>query len=230
MSKNKILILTLLLTLSFSLISINFHLFPITFAEANDVEILETTTISNTTQGHIEVEAILGTQQVLSKKIPIIVSYTPNVEGRKAYLNLITPSGLEVSDSTVWVPIEKGKTVTKRMYVTPKQGGNYSVSIEAIVYGYDVNYGDSTTVQFTISEKLVMKENSSTYYLTTVLLYLVLIVFVVVSIFFIIKILPKLITKFKRWLLNDSSISNVKNEKEIEDFYKKLNKNKSEEE
>ena len=115
------------------------------------------------------------------------------------------------------------------MYVTPKQGGIYSVSVEAIVYGYDVNYGDSTTIQFTISDKLVMKESSSTYYLTTVLLYLVLIVILVILVFFTIKVLPKLINKFKRWLLNDSSITNVKNEKEIEDFYKRLNKNGSKE-
>jgi len=73
-----------------------------------------------------------------------------------------------------------------------------------------------------------MKENSSTYYLMTALVYLIILVAVVVIIFFIVKLLPKLITKFKKWLLNDASANSVKNDKEIEEFYKKLNRGEKE--
>ncbi|HQF36254.1 MAG TPA: hypothetical protein PLL26_01260 [Candidatus Dojkabacteria bacterium] len=215
--------------LVFSIIAfiITFQFSSTAFADGSAEE-ETTTTISATTQGHIEVDASLGTQQIFTKKIPIIVSYTPNIEGRRAYLNVITPSGIELSESTVWVPIEKGKKITKKIYISPKKGGTYTLTAEAIVYGYDVNYGDSTTVSFTLNDNLVMKENSSTYYLMTALVYLIILVAVVVIIFFIVKLLPKLITKFKKWLLNDASANSVKNDKEIEEFYKKLNRGEKE--
>lgn len=204
------------------LIMVFFQYSTSVWAEENLVD-NTATSITDTTQGHIEVEASLGNQQIFTKKIPIIVSYIPNVDGRKAYLNVITPSGIETSESTVWVPIEKGKKITKKIYISPKKGGEYTLNVEAIVYGYDVNYGDSTTITFTINDSLVMSENSSTYYLTTALVYLIILVGIVVVIFFIIKLLPKLVTKFKRWLLNDASANSIKNDKEIEEFYKKLN-------
>ena len=63
----------MLFTLFFSFVIVNFTDNQQAYAETTDTEPLETTTISNTTQGHIEVEAVLGTQQVLSKRSQLLL-------------------------------------------------------------------------------------------------------------------------------------------------------------
>jgi len=175
-----------------------------------------------TSHGYISVKADIQTQQVFTKKIPIKVTFTPKVDGRSCYINIISPSQVEMTKAQYWIDFEKDESSSKTIYIKPSTSGTFDIRINVIVYGYDINYGDSTSVRITVNEDLIVEESISAYRLNMLVYTGVLLVVVVAVIIIMIKFGKQLLSKAKKWLFSDSKYQKLQNQKEMEGFYQKL--------
>lgn len=198
-----------------------FHIAP-AYAEDAEIDESEQVSIDSTSHGYIDVSAKLGTQIPFFQTIPVNVTFTPKVEGRAAYIILVTSSGLKTQNTPMYVDFEKDETITRTVYLAPQRSGQYSIGVDIIVYGNDINYGDSTSVTATIDNNLVVKETSMLYYLYTVLIVLLIITAIIAFIVFMLKYGKTLVNNIKTWFLNDPKYRELKNQQEIESFYQKL--------
>ncbi|MBN1374294.1 hypothetical protein JW962_03110 [Candidatus Dojkabacteria bacterium] len=196
---------------------------PCVFAESKDtIDENQEVTYVDTAHGHIEISAVVKTQSPVNKSIPVEVTYTSKISGIKGYLTVSDYSGLTPKNDKIWVPIEKDKTYKKTIQLQPKREGSYDVTVDIIIFGYDVNYGDSTTITVTLNKNLVVRETASTFLLYQILMYLAIVFVIVLVVIGIRKYGKKVFSTIRNWVLNDPRYKDVTNREEIESFYKKL--------
>jgi len=150
------------------------------------------------------VESRIQVQSVVSGKVPLVVTITPEIDSSKAQITWDIPRGLTPDGQTdVWFAMEKGTPVSFRIDVKPDAAGAYEVVAGITAWRYDTNYVSSVRFSFDVDDSLKLTPPSVEYTRNLVLFRGGIGIFslgLLAALFFTVKYL---IARFKKWMSED---------------------------
>ena len=152
----------------------------------------------------IGIESVVGTQSVLSGKIPLYVKIDPSVDSSRAKITWDVPRGLDMSDAEFeWFEMADGASQTFQIDVEPLLAGRYEIVVDVTAWRYDTNYVTSAVLSFEIDEDLLITPQTSEYkrnrMIYTVLILLFVVLLMIVAVFGV----KFGIRWFKEWMSKD---------------------------
>lgn len=157
-----------------------------------------------TAEDLFEIELAVGTQSVISGKIPLYLYVKPKIDSSKAQVQWEIPRGLNpLSATEEWFEMKEDKGKVFTIYVEPETAGHYEVLVSVTAWRYDTNYVGSSEVVFDIDANLKITPQTAEYQRNNILLIVGVVVLSVsgcVGAVFLVKFVMK---RFKKWMAED---------------------------
>lgn len=192
----KILLVITILTLFYSTI---FAQQPELNGISNGMDtIIENT--SETSSQYFEIDLIRGTQNPITKKIPLKVIIKPKINSSKTQILWSVPTVFTVSKNhPEFVSLNRDQTYTYTASLEPKKAGQYSLSVNVISWQTDSNKSNSANTSININNSLVVTPIETMYVIYIVLFVLLVLGGIAISIFLLSKAVKILVKKTKIW-------------------------------
>jgi len=191
----------ILLTLLILLLSFN-----ISFAQTeNEVTLGDDQIVadddSTSNNAYFDLELTRGTQNPLNREIPFSITITPKLDSPKTQILWDIPSVFSLKTKhSEFVSLEEGKTYTYSATIKPQKGGSYNIVVSVISWQHDTNKTNSVRDTVTLNKGLTVQPVDAQYTLTILLLVAGILVVSGISIFVLVKVIKKSITKIRKWL------------------------------
>ncbi len=166
-----------------------------------EIEVDEEKKTVKSSNKYFDLELHIGSQKSLSKKIPVTLFITPQIDSSKTQIlwNIPTTFDIEKGHSE-FVSLTQGVTYSYNVFLTPKREGRYNVSVNVIAWQYDTNKSNSVGQNIELNKSLVVQP-TSTGYIGGLLAFIAGILAVsVLFVLLIIKGVKILTKKAKGWL------------------------------
>jgi hypothetical protein len=192
----KILLTLLILLLSFNL----------SFAQSEDEIILDEEEIVNEEEqisknAYFDLELIRGTQNPLNREIPFEIKITPKLDSPKTQILWDIPAVFTLKTKhNEFVSLEEGQTYTFSATIKPQREGSYNIVVNVISWQYDTNKTNSVKDTLTLSKALTVQPADPQYGLLILLVIASVLIISGISIFVLVKVVKKSITKIRKWL------------------------------
>lgn len=153
-----------------------------------------------TSSQYFEIELIRGTQNPITKKIPLKVVITPKINSSKTQILWNIPTVFTITKNhSEFVPLNKGQTYTFKASLEPKKSGRYNVSVNVISWQTDSNKANSASININLSNSLVVTP-IETMYIVYIIIYVLLFIGVIGLLAFLLsKGIKILVKKAKIW-------------------------------
>ena len=148
------------------------------------------------------VEVNIQTQSPWTKKIPVEIKITPNLDSKRTEISWTTPSIIEIDPQyDNYFFAEKGRTYTVKAYIVPVGYGSVSGSVDVIDWDYGYNYGTSEPFAFTLNQNREIIPYSDSYKRSiqqkNIAIIVGMLMFFVLLVFLIIFLAKKIIAYLK---------------------------------
>ena len=111
-----------------------------------------------------EVELIFGTQSPWTKKIPITIKITPNLDSKRTDVSWTIPTIIKVEPKYKnYFFAQKGKTYVVHANLDPIGVGLVNGSVNVVDWDYGYNYGTSEKFSFSLNEENEIVPYSNAY-------------------------------------------------------------------
>ncbi len=148
-----------------------------------------------------DIKIKIGTQNPLTKRIPLIVTVTPNIDTERVEITWDSRYGLDFSNSFAqYLKLEKDLPYEFKSTLIPEEPGSYTLTVNVTEWSYGKNYTSSEDVSLTLSENLVATPPTEGYGIAQLIMLLGLLVAFVVFIFLLIILGKKAMAWLKDWL------------------------------
>lgn len=155
---------------------------------------------SETSSQYFEIDLIRGTQNPITKKIPLKVVITPKINSSKTQILWSVPTVFTVSKNhPEFVSLNRDQTYTYTASLEPKKAGQYSLSVNVISWQTDSNKSNSANTSININNSLVVTPIETMYVIYIVLFVLLVLGGIAISIFLLSKAVKILVKKAKIW-------------------------------
>ena len=153
-----------------------------------------------TSSQYFEIELIRGTQNPITKKIPLNVVITPKINSSKTQILWNIPTVFTITKNhSEFVSLNKGQTYTFKASLEPKKSGRYNVSVNVISWQTDSNKANSSSININLSNSLVVTP-IETMYIVYIIIYVLLFIGVIGLLAFLLsKGIKILVKKAKIW-------------------------------
>ncbi len=175
--------------------------------EVNDSSNEEEAVIENISEGnpsassqYFEIELIRGTQNPITKKIPLKVVITPKINSSKTQILWSVPTVFSVlKNHSEFVSLNRDQTYTFTASLEPKKTGQYSISVNVISWQTDSNKSNSANTSININESLVVTPIETMYIVYIILFVLLVLGGIAILLFLLLKAIKILVKKAKIW-------------------------------
>jgi len=148
-----------------------------------------------------EVNLSLGTQSLFSKKVPLIIKFKPTIDSDNTEITFDHSYGIEVDPSfDNYFSTDADNVYTYKAYISPKQAGNYDISVTVVSWGVGSNKSSTENISVSFNNSLVVTPMQSGFALNMIIVIIVALLLGVAFIFFLVRGLKYLMKKFKIWM------------------------------
>jgi hypothetical protein len=153
-----------------------------------------------TSSQYFEIELIRGTQNPITKKIPLKVVITPKINSSKTQILWNVPTVFTITKNhSEFVSLNRGQTYTFTASLEPKKGGQFNISVNVISWQTDSNKANSASININLSNSLVVTP-IETMYIVYIIIYVLLFIGVIGLLAFLLsKGVKILVKKAKIW-------------------------------
>lgn len=150
---------------------------------------------------YFDLELIKGTQNPLNREIPFTIRITPKLDSPKTQILWDIPIVFTLKTKhSEFVSLEQGKTYSYSATIKPQREGSYNIVVNVISWQHDTNKTNSVRDTLTLNRGLTVQPADPQYTLMVLLIIAGVLILSGISIFVLVKVVKKSITKLKKWL------------------------------
>ncbi|OGC45075.1 hypothetical protein A2400_00450 [candidate division WS6 bacterium RIFOXYB1_FULL_33_14] len=150
---------------------------------------------------YFDLELIRGTQNPLNREIPFTIRITPKLDSPKTQILWDIPIVFTLKTKhSEFVSLEQGKTYSYSATIKPQREGSYNIVVNVISWQHDTNKTNSVRDTLTLNRGLTVQPADPQYTLMVLLIIAGVLILSGISIFVLVKVVKKSITKLKKWL------------------------------
>jgi len=150
---------------------------------------------------YFDLELIRGTQNPLNREIPFTIRITPKLDSPKTQILWDIPIVFTLKTKhSEFVSLEQGKTYSYSATIKPQREGSYNIVVNVISWQHDTNKTNSVRDTLTLNRGLTVQPVDPQYTLMVLLIVAGVLILSGISIFVLVKVVKKSITKLKKWL------------------------------
>jgi len=150
---------------------------------------------------YFDLELIRGTQNPLNREIPFTIRITPKLDSPKTQILWDIPIVFTLKTKhSEFVSLEQGKTYSYSATIKPQREGSYNIVVNVISWQHDTNKTNSVRDTLTLNRGLTVQPADPQYTLMVLLIVAGVLILSGISIFVLVKVVKKSITKLKKWL------------------------------
>jgi hypothetical protein len=177
---------------------------PVLFEDSSETDEAVIEDTQEQSAGILSLEIEMGTQSVLSGKIPLTVTVTSTIDSNKAAITWDLPRGLAAyGQQEEWFRMEADVPYSFTVEIEPKQSGNYSIVVDVTAWRYDTNYVTSGEFEFQIDEQLHITPAPEAYTRSLMIFRVGVVAGVAAGIVVLIFLVKFGIKRFKTWMAQD---------------------------